>query len=56
MTVNETARYYQDFDVQTLYYRAPEVLLGIPFSYPIDIWYSSPFNQALVTSLSDHVE
>ena len=25
-------------DIQPLEYRAPEVLLGIPFSYPVDIW------------------
>ena len=28
--------YYDD--IQPLEYRAPEVLLEIPFSYPVDIW------------------
>ena len=30
--------YYDD--IQPLEYRAPEVLLEIPFSYPVDIWNS----------------
>ena len=24
--------------IQTRYYRAPEIILGIKFSYPIDVW------------------
>ena len=28
--------YYDD--IQPLEYRAPEVLLEVPFSYPVDIW------------------
>ena len=27
-----------DFNVQTLAYRSPEVLLGVPFDTPIDLW------------------
>ena len=38
MTGNEASLYFDDFDVQTLYYRAPEVLLGVSFSTPIDMW------------------
>ena len=38
MTGAEASLYYDDFDVQTLYYRAPEVLLGVGFSAPIDMW------------------
>ena len=38
MTGNEASLYYDDFDVQTLYYRAPEVLLGVSFNCAIDMW------------------
>ena len=38
MTGSEASLYFDDFDVQTLYYRAPEVLLGVGFSTPIDMW------------------
>jgi dual specificity protein kinase YAK1 len=27
-----------DGDLQTLYYRAPEIVLGIPYAFPIDMW------------------
>jgi serine/threonine protein kinase len=30
--------YHDDFEVQSLCYRAPEVLLGRPFGAPIDMW------------------
>ncbi|KAG4304782.1 hypothetical protein PORY_001835 [Pneumocystis oryctolagi] len=30
--------YYLDFDLQSVYYRAPEVLLGLPFGPSIDIF------------------
>ncbi|EMR09732.1 hypothetical protein PNEG_01917 [Pneumocystis murina B123] len=30
--------YYVDFDLQSVYYRAPEVLLGLPFGPSIDIF------------------
>ena len=36
--ISEIANYYVDFDMQTLPYRAPEVLLGVPFGYQIDMW------------------
>ena len=36
--MSDVGNYYTDFDIQTLSYRAPEVLLGVPFGYQIDIW------------------
>ena len=36
--MSDVGSYYTDFDLQTLSYRAPEVLLGVPFGYQIDIW------------------
>ncbi|PRP73577.1 hypothetical protein PROFUN_02586 [Planoprotostelium fungivorum] len=30
--------YYDNFEVQSLLYRAPEVLFGAPFDTPIDMW------------------
>lgn len=36
--VSEVPKYYSDFDIQSLPYRAPEVLLGLPFGTQIDIW------------------
>ena len=36
--ISDVAEYYSDFDIQTLAYRSPEVLLGIPFGYQIDLW------------------
>lgn len=35
---SETADYYDSFDIQTLSYRAPEVLMGLPFGHQIDMW------------------
>jgi serine/threonine protein kinase len=36
--VSEVAKFYQDFDVQSMPYRSPEVLLGVPFSCQVDVW------------------
>ena len=36
--ITDVSEYYTDFDIQTLSYRAPEVLLGIPFGHQIDVW------------------
>eukprot|EP01134_Creolimax_fragrantissima_P002121 CFRG2121T1 len=30
--------YYQDFEIQSLSYRAPEVVYGLPFNKAIDMW------------------
>jgi serine/threonine protein kinase len=38
MRLKEAAFYYDDFEVQTQYYRAPEVVCGLPFDYGIDTW------------------
>lgn len=38
MTVEDAAVYFDDFEVSTVYYRAPEVLLGLPFGPAIDCW------------------
>ena len=35
---SEMSQYYSTFDIQSLPYRAPEVLLGIPFNQAIDMW------------------
>ncbi|XP_033110457.1 uncharacterized protein LOC117111618 [Anneissia japonica] len=35
---NELALYYNDFHLQTLLYRAPEVAFGLPFGPEVDIW------------------
>ncbi|KAK9722008.1 hypothetical protein K7432_003012 [Basidiobolus ranarum] len=34
----ELSGYYDTYNVQTLNYRAPEVLFGVPFGLPIDMW------------------
>ena len=34
----ETIRYYDDFEIQSPGYRAPEVLAGVPFSHKIDVF------------------
>ncbi|XP_067039056.1 dual specificity tyrosine-phosphorylation-regulated kinase 2-like [Acropora muricata] len=34
----EVSLYYDDFELQTLVYRAPEVMFGIPFGLEIDMW------------------
>ena len=37
-TEEDTAMYYGSFELQSLWYRAPEVILGLPFSCAIDMW------------------
>lgn len=34
----EALRYFDDFEIQTPGYRAPEVLVGVRFSFPIDVF------------------
>ena len=36
--VSESVAYHDDFELQTLSYRAPEVLYGLPFDTQIDMW------------------
>src|SRR5579859_4639960 len=36
--VHRTHVYYDDFEVQSIHYRAPEVLLGLPFGSAIDMF------------------
>lgn len=36
--VSEVKDYFSEFEIQSLPYRAPEVLIGLPFGFPIDIW------------------
>ena len=38
MSLGEQAAYHDAFDVQTLSYRAPEVIYGQPFGHAIDAW------------------
>jgi len=38
MDAKDANAYYDDFEVQSLYYRAPEVLMGLPFGSEIDMW------------------
>lgn len=38
MDVTEQVLYHDDFEVQSLFYRAPEVLVGNHFSCAIDMW------------------
>ena len=38
MSLGEQAAYHDAFDVQTLAYRAPEVIYGQPFGHAIDAW------------------
>jgi serine/threonine protein kinase len=35
---SEAGAYHDDFELQTLSYRAPEVLFGLPFDTQIDMW------------------
>eukprot|EP00981_Chlorochromonas_danica_P001194 scaffold262_cov164-Ochromonas_danica.AAC.18 len=35
---SELNSYFESFEIQSLPYRAPEVLLGIPFNTAIDVW------------------
>lgn len=36
--VSEALKFFTDFSIQSLPYRSPEVLLGVPFGQQIDIW------------------
>lgn len=36
--ISEASQYHTDFELQSLPYRAPEVLIGHPFSTQIDMW------------------
>lgn len=38
MRHTDVAAYLTSFEVQSLLYRAPEVLLGVPFGKQIDMW------------------
>ena len=38
MLLENTPLYHDNFEVQSLCYRAPEVLLGTDFGHPIDMW------------------
>lgn len=38
MSLEETVAYHDSYEVQTLAYRAPEVVYGVPFSSGIDMW------------------
>ena len=38
MGLHEAPAYHDDFEVQTLAYRAPEVVYGVPFGCAIDLW------------------
>jgi len=37
----DVSLYLSDFKLQTLAYRAPEVLLGLPFDFAVDMWYET---------------
>ena len=37
-TEREISAYYTNFELQSLWYRAPEVMMGVPFGLPIDMW------------------
>ncbi|CAL4058886.1 unnamed protein product, partial [Meganyctiphanes norvegica] len=37
-TEEELSLYYSDFELQTLLYRAPEVIFGMKFSLEVDMW------------------
>lgn len=36
--ISECSKYYDSFDFQSLPYRAPEVILGVPFGHAVDMW------------------
>lgn len=36
--LSESTKFYKDFNIQSLPYRAPEVLCGVPFNHQIDLW------------------
>ena len=35
---SEASKFYEDFDMQSMPYRSPEVLMGVPFGDKIDVW------------------
>ena len=35
---SESCDYYKTFEIQTMQYRAPEVLMGLPFGPQVDMW------------------
>ena len=37
-TEREISAYFTNFELQSLWYRAPEVMMGVPFGLPIDMW------------------
>ena len=37
-TYEEMSLYYENFDLQTLLYRAPEVMFGMSFGLEVDMW------------------
>lgn len=36
--LSEASKEFSSYDIQSLPYRAPEVLLGVPFGFQIDVW------------------
>ncbi|CAG8610234.1 4125_t:CDS:2 [Paraglomus occultum] len=38
LSSDDVYHYYETFEIQSLLYRAPEVLLGLPFGLEIDMW------------------
>lgn len=38
MRMEDVSQYFDDFELQTFAYRAPEVLLGLPFGPAVDMW------------------
>lgn len=58
--VSEVRDYFNEFEIQSLPYRAPEVLIGLPFGFSIDIWslgimfIELCINKPLFTSKSRH--
>jgi serine/threonine protein kinase len=51
--IERTSIYYSDFEVQSLHYRAPEVLLGLPFNSAIDMFSLGLILAELLLSQSD---
>jgi serine/threonine protein kinase len=36
--LSESMKFYRDFELQSLPYRSPEILCGLPFNHQIDLW------------------
>lgn len=36
--LSESMKFYREFNIQSMPYRSPEILCGIPFNHQIDIW------------------